>query len=104
MPLLQEHLWRSVWDAYEMINEHADLRMLKVEQKEEGGTVDMCVALEEMARDWKEEGRVEERAEKELILQIVSRLLEAGEYTEAARITNDPAYREKVIQKHRNSV
>lgn len=93
------------WDAYAMINEHTDLRMLKIEQAEEGGTVNMCVALEELARDWKEEGiqkgRQEERAESELILQIISRLLDAGDLAEAARITKDSAYREKVLQNYR---
>ena len=77
----------------------------------EKGEVDMCVAIAEMKEDSKaeglvegrEEGRVEGRTEgrtegENLVMALMQKLLSAGRYDDAKRVTEDPDYKKKLMK------
>ena len=63
----------------------------------------MCVAIAEMKEDSKAEGRAEGRTEgrtegENLVMALMQKLLSAGRYDDAKRVTEDPDYKKKLMK------
>ena len=75
----------------------------------------MCVAIAEMKEDSKAEGREEGRTEgrmeglvegrtegraegENLVITLMQKLLSAGRYDDAKRVTEDPDYKKKLMK------
>lgn len=61
----------------------------------EKGEVDMCVAIAKMKEDSKAEGREEG---ENLVMTLMQKLLSAGRYDDAKRVTEDPDYKKKLMK------